>query len=72
MSYGVSAVGVGFQPKQNYTPGMQLVFILYMMFGSMFITNLFIEVVINTFRKERSKIDRNYMLSNFQTEWVYL
>jgi len=36
-----------------------------MIFGSLFITNLFIEVVINTFDKEKNKIDRNFMLTNF-------
>ena len=41
-----------------------------MIFGSMFITNLFVEVVINTFDKEKQKIDKNYMLTNFQKEWI--
>jgi hypothetical protein len=43
-----------------------------MIFGSLFITNLFIEVVINTFDKEKKKIDRNHMLTNFQKEWIQL
>ena len=41
-----------------------------MIFGSLFITNLFIEVVINTFDKEKNKIDRNFMLTEFQKEWI--
>lgn len=41
-----------------------------MIFGSLFITNLFIYVVINTFEEEKSKIDRNYLLTNFQKEWI--
>jgi hypothetical protein len=40
-------------------------FILFMIFGAMFITNLFIEVVINTFDKEKKKIDRNFVLTEF-------
>ena len=43
-----------------------------MIFGSLFITNLFIEVVINTFDKEKNKIDRNFMLTLFQKEWIQL
>ena len=41
-----------------------------MIFGSMFVTNLFIEVVIRTFDKEQAKIDRNFMLTDFQKEWI--
>lgn len=41
-----------------------------MIFGSLFVTNLFIEVVINTFDKEKAKIDRNFMLTEFQREWI--
>ena len=37
-----------------------------MMFGALFILNLFIEVVINTFDKEKNKLDMNYMLTAFQ------
>ena len=50
----------------------QYIFIVYMIFGSLFITNLFIEVVINTFDKEKQKIDRNFKLSYFQKEWIFV
>ena len=43
-----------------------------MIFGSIFVTNLFIEVVISTFDKEQSKIDRNFMLTDFQKEWIHV
>jgi hypothetical protein len=43
-----------------------------MIFGSLFITNLFIEVVINTFDKEKKAIDRNDRLTAFQNEWIEL
>ena len=66
----VDTVGVGKQPKQNENEYIQSMFILFMIFGSMFITNLFIEVVINTFEREKHKIDRNYVLTYFQKEWI--
>ena len=43
-----------------------------MIFGSLFITNLFIEVVINTFDKEKKAVDRNDRLTGFQKEWIRL
>ena len=72
MLNSVDAVGVDFEPRKNYNWYMRWFFIVYMIFGSLFITNLFIEVVINTFDKEKSKIDKNHLLTSFQSEWVLL
>ena len=41
-----------------------------MIFGSLFVTNLFIEVVINTFDHEKKIIDQNFRLTDFQQEWI--
>lgn len=65
MNNAVDAVGIGMQPKEGHNLFFRYIFILYMIFGSLFITNLFIEVVINTFDKEKNKIDRNFMLTDF-------
>ena len=65
MYHAVDSVGIGKQPKLNENDYIQWFFVFYMIFGSMFITNLFIEVVINTFDREKHKIDRNYVLTNF-------
>jgi len=71
MNDAVDSVGIGLQPESGTNAGLYTyIFIFYMIFGSLFITNLFIEVVINTFDKEKSKIDRNFMLTNFQKEWI--
>jgi hypothetical protein len=70
MNSGVDAVAIGMQPRVDNQKIYKYVFILYMTFGSLFIINLFIEVVINTFDKEKNKIDRNFMLTNFQKEWI--
>ena len=51
MNGAVDSVGIGMQPKRDNNPLFKYIFILYMIFGSLFITNLFIEVVINTFDK---------------------
>jgi len=65
MQNAVDSVGIGLQPRHGENSVFQYIFIVYMIFGSLFITNLFIEVVINTFDKEKSKIDRNFLLTDF-------
>ena len=70
MNQAVDSTSIGMEPKRSNNPQFQYVFIAYMIFGSLFITNLFIYVVINTVEEEKSKIDRNYLLTNFQKEWI--
>jgi voltage-dependent calcium channel T type alpha-1G len=72
MNDAVDSRGIGLQPKRGVNPLYQYVFIVYMIFGSLFITNLFIEVVINTFDKEKRAVDRNDRLTNFQREYIQL
>ena len=38
-------------------------FILFMIIGSMFMMNLFVGVVINTFKFEKEKLGLNYLLT---------
>ena len=49
MNDAIDSVGIGMQPKRGNNLAYQYIFIIYMIFGSLFITNLFIEVVINTY-----------------------
>ena len=70
INQAADAVGPGMQPQRDNTPVFKYVIILYMIFGSMFVTNLFIEVVIRTFDREQAKIDRNYMLTDYQKELI--
>jgi hypothetical protein len=72
MNLANDSIGIGIQPIRNANPIYQYFFIIYMIFGSLFITNLFIEVVINTFDKEKKAIDRNDRLTTFQKEWIQL
>lgn len=72
MNDAVDSRGIGLQPQRGENPIYQFVFIVYMIFGSLFITNLFIEVVINTFDKEKRAIDMNDRLTPFQKEYIQL
>lgn len=65
MNQAVDSTNIGQEPKRGNNPHFQYLFIAYMIFGSLFITNLFIYVVINTFQQQKSKIDKNYLLTSF-------
>ena len=34
------------------------------------IVNLFVETVISSYDNEKNKLDKNYILTDFQKEWV--
>ena len=43
------------QPKKNNTKALVIYFILYMVFGSQFILNLFVGVIMDNFNKIKDK-----------------
>jgi len=61
---GVDAVAIGKEPQLNTSPYWVLFFIGFMIFGSLFIMNLFVGVVINTFNEENEKLGKNHLLSD--------
>ena len=72
MNQAVDSTKVGMEPKRDNNRHFHFIFIGYMIFGSLFITNLFIYVVINTFNQQKNKIDKNYLLTEFQQEWIQI
>jgi hypothetical protein len=49
MYYGVDTVGIGMQIKQDANPNMVIFFILFMIVGALFVMNMFVGVVVDTF-----------------------
>jgi hypothetical protein len=41
-----------------------------MMVVANLIVNLFVETVISSYDNEKNKLDKNYILTDFQKEWV--
>jgi hypothetical protein len=41
-----------------------------MMVVANLILNLFVETVISSYDREKNKLDKNYILTDFQKEWV--
>ena len=44
-------------------------FVVYMIVASLFVLNLFVGVVINTFNTEKEKLSRNYLMTELQHEY---
>lgn len=70
MFKAVDSTDFGMQPKENNSPQFYPIFICYMIFLSLFLGNLFIEVVIATYERQRKIIDRDRSLTEFQHEWI--
>ena len=70
MFNAVDSAEIGYLPVTNNRPIFQAVFIIYMIFGSIFITHLFIEVVIATYDSQRKVIDGDSNLTEFQQEFI--
>ena len=50
--------------------GLIFFFSFFMIAGSLFILNLFVGVVINTFNIEKEKLSRNALMTDLQNEYV--
>lgn len=57
-------------PQRNFSPGYIFFFLLFMIIGSLFILNLFVGVVINTFNQEKEKLSNNNKMTDLQKEYV--
>jgi hypothetical protein len=70
MWYGVDSRGIGNEPKRDAKVLWVLFFLAFIVFGSLFMMNLFVGVVINTFNQEKDNLGKNALLSSDQKEWV--
>jgi hypothetical protein len=57
-------------PGYKVSPALALFFMLFIIFGGFFITNLFIGVVIASFNRECTKLGNDFMLTEKQKEWI--
>lgn len=60
----VDSTKVNQMPLRNNNPFFILFFSVFMIIGSLFILNLFVGVVINTFNIEKEKLSRNTQLTD--------
>lgn len=72
MLASVDATEIGMQPVPNAHEAWTLFFITFIFFGSFFIIQLFIGVVIENFNKMKEKLDGTILLSGSQREWLMI
>ena len=65
MNNGIDSVGIDMQPKKNNNTLMILYFVIFMVFGSQFILNLFVGVIMDNFNRIK---DREEMGGMFVTD----
>lgn len=56
-------------PERNNKLPFIAFFALFMVIGSLFILNLFVGVVLNTFNNEKEKLSRNALMTDLQAEY---
>jgi voltage-dependent calcium channel T type alpha-1G len=52
------------------TPLVAIFFIVFIIFGAFFMTNLFVGVVINAFNKESDRLGKDFLLTDKQKSWI--
>jgi hypothetical protein len=55
--------GVDLVPKYNSSHIYPLIFVVFVIIGNIFITNLFVGVVVSTYNREKDQDGNNYLLS---------
>ena len=70
MNSGIDATGIGLQPIERNNLWKSIFFIIFIVVGSFFIINLFVGVVIQTFKKQKEVIVKDYLLTETQREWI--
>ena len=75
MHSGVDAVspvdGVQMNPVTNKTPFMAIYFVIFMIFGSQFILNLFVGVIMDNFNKIKDKEELGSLfVTDEQRSWI--
>jgi hypothetical protein len=55
--------GADMQPVENANRLASILFVFFMLFGSFFVTNLFVGVVVDNFNRMKEKLGDDFMLS---------
>lgn len=70
MYAGMASNGVDMVPKQYNSPYYFIYFVLFIIVGNFFITNLFVGVVISTYNREKEKLGKLFLLTKDQKKWL--
>jgi hypothetical protein len=70
MYKGIASRGIDLQPEQGFNYPISLYYIIFIIFGSFFVVNLFVGVVISSYNRQKDKLGNNFLLTNHQKQWV--
>lgn len=71
MNNGIDAVGVDMQPKKDHNTYMILYFTIFMMFGSQFILNLFVGIIMDNFNRIKDREEwGGLFVTEDQRTWI--
>ena len=71
MYTSADVVGVGFAPERNANQGAVFFYVIFIMFGSLFMLNLFVSVVVDNFRKmKQAEAGGSVFMTETQQQWV--
>lgn len=60
---GTDSTAINYNPIRNNKPISAFYFIIFMIVGHLFILNLFVGVVIDTFDRERERLGKNHLMT---------
>ena len=67
---GVDATDIDMNPVEYNNIAWSIFFMIFMIVGSLFMLNLFVSIVVNTYYGEKEKLYRNQMLTKYQKTWL--
>ena len=70
MWQGIDAVDIDFDPVEYNNIGWAAFYMVFMIVGSLFMLNLFVSIVVNTYYGEKEKLYRNDLLTKYQKTWL--
>lgn len=70
MYQGVDAVDIDLNPQEDNNTAWAFFFMSFMIIGSLFMLNLFVSIVVNTYYGEKEKLYKNEQLSKYQKLWL--
>ena len=66
----VNSNGPDTVPGYKTQPYMALFFVSYIIFGTFFVSNLFVGVVISAYNEETDRLGKGFLLTDNQRKWV--
>ena len=70
MFQGVDAADIDMNPVQDNNIEWAFFFMSFMIIGSLFMLNLFVSIVVNTYYGEKEKLFKNEQLTKYQKLWL--